>query len=404
MKVRVFKLRDIGYLILFLSIFKPVYAPSLLIYIYRVLQVVSFVYLGYKCISQKKISKELVGLVGLYYGLLFFATIIGRGNLHDLAWEVITSFGMVFWFQAVTGKNSKSCIKIALVAFEILIYINLISVILFPNGLYRTSDSIVSARYGWVLGHQSIFAMYAAPAVCVAALNWNRNLDLISAMRFVCITIACIMQILIFGSANNIVCIIVIAAGTWILSIRKTNSFPFAIVYIGVFILNILITVMQSYSFLEPIVVSFLHRTMTFTNRTSIWTRVISLILKKAWIGYGIQDANVVGYHLGTTHAHNQYLQCLYLGGIPLFVVFCLICFVSFRNLKRAADTFAGRVVISSVVALMIQMVFEVYFYNPMGKLLIVLSFYFVYLIDDANNRNSTFRLKKESGRVRIKW
>lgn len=378
MNIRIARLEKIWYFVMVLAIFKPGYLPNAaLLYLYYGLEAVSLLFLLSVTLKRKLANFKLLLLFGIYYFALAFSTLINMGNFLGLMEEVLTSLLVILWMHIVYQKNPKLCLELLLMVFEFLIYVNFVTILLYPNGLYRSSDAVIDARYGWFLGHQSLLSMYAAPAICISALFFQISIKRIQKIRAVLLIAACVIQILILGSANNIICISVIVILTILMHIFKIKKFPLRCAYIIIGAMTLIISVIQETSFMEPIVTKYLHRSMTFTGRTFVWERFIKLI-KEQWIfGYGIQNDDVMQQSLGATHAHNQYIQCFYIGGIVLLIIFLFICFRAFKNLQFNVNTFAGKIMISAVIGLLIQMIFETYFHHTMGKVLIVLSFYF---------------------------
>lgn len=378
MKIKVPSQNTTVYFLILIAIFRPAYIPyTWLNFIYRAAQAIGLLYLLLITFSHKLKNSKLILLFGAYYWVLLLSTFINSGNIEEVIKEILTTLLVVLWVHNASEKNPKSCVNQLMIVFSVLIFANLLTVIFFPTGLYKSADAVVSARYGWLLGHQSLFSMYAAPAICISALYWNNHRNLRSFLYLLLVVVACVIQITILGSANNLMCIAIIAVGIIGMCVLKMKKFDFKLVYVGVAILVLVISVFQATEFMKPFVTKYLHRDMTFTQRTFIWERALAQSQEHWLIGAGVQTGDTLAFQLEATHAHNQYLQCLYLGGIILLVIFLMILIKSFENLEDYAHTFAGKVMISAVTALMVQMIFEVYFHHTMGKVLIVLSFYF---------------------------
>ena len=377
---------DVSYFIMLLSIFKFGYLPNEWItYLYRFIQFLSLFYLILVTIKNRYIDYKLISALVLYYLILSFSTLINRGDGIELAEEILTTMLIVLWMHQMVRRDSKRCLEMLFAAFEIIIYANLLSVVLYPEGLYH-SDTL-SIRYGWLLGHQSLFAMYASPAICVASLFYANSKNRSSKIRAVLLVIICVVQTLIFGSATNIACLIIISLGTLGLTIVRMKRFPLTALYFSVTALMLVVVVFQNTGFMEGFVVTVLNRTPTFTQRTFIWARVIDLIEKKWFIGYGVQSREMLNRLIGIEHAHNQYLQCLFLGGIPLLVSFLLICVRAFKSARWYIYALPGRVMVSAIASLLVQMIFEVYFHHTAGKYLILLAYYFPQLGAGVSNR-----------------
>lgn len=398
MKIRIPPKWEILYCIMLFAICKPAYLPSnAVLLLYRGLQACTLGYLLLYTLRKKLVNYQLIFIFTLYYGFLFFSTILNSGSIGDWFQEVLTTYLVILWMHTASQKGAKPCLRMLMLVFEFLIYVNMVTVLLYPSGLYQSVDAVVSARYGWFLGHQSLFSMYAGPAICVAAMRLNNEDSILQKVRSLLLIVACVVQTFILGSANNLICLLVIALGTVIMSVFNMKEFPIKTAFIGVATLVLVICVFQATSFMEPFVVNYLHRSMTFTDRTFIWEKAIIYIKDNFFLGCGVQNDEMMRTILGVGHAHNQYLQCFLIGGVFLLGTFIAICYKAFNNIRPYAYTFAGRVMVSTVVALLIQMIFEVYFHHTMGKMLIVLSYYFAQLCYLPENDEKLLRRYKKA-------
>ena len=198
------------YFIILIAIFRPAYVPfSWLNWIYRGIQATSLLYLLITTSSRRLKNSKLILLSAAYYFVILLSTIINDGNIEEVINQVLTLLLVILWMHNMSEKRPHSCVNQLMVVFSILIFANLVSVILFPTGLYRSADAVVSVRYGWLLGHQSLFSMYSAPAICVSALFWDNHRTIKSAVYALSVIGACVVQTAILGSANNIISIII---------------------------------------------------------------------------------------------------------------------------------------------------------------------------------------------------
>lgn len=389
----------IGYFIMLFSIFKPAYLPNtVLLYAYYAAEALSLGYLLVSTIGEEHLNKKLIFVFLLYYFILGFSTIINEGSLIDLLEEVLTTFLVVLWMNKTVQRDSHTCIGMLMAMFEFLIYVNLITVLIYPNGLYRSIDAIISARYGWFLGHQTLFAMYAGPAVAIAALFAQMNVSLISRTRSALLIIACITQVIIMGSATNIACLLIIGVGTLAMTVARMKRFPYKLFLIALAVIVIMVVILQSTGFLEPFVTNYFHKTMTFTDRTYFWEKSWNIIKNNWLFGIGVHTDEGFKDLIGAIHAHDQYLQCLLEGGIPLLLVFLVIILQTFKKMRKFNHFLSGKVITSALVALLIQMIFEVYFRHTMGKTLIVLSYYLPYFYTAASTKlEGNYALRKNN-------
>lgn len=367
------------YFIFLLAIIKPSYLPvKWMLYTYRSVEAIGLIVLIFDHVkNRKKKNQRLLIVCTWFYLTLLFSTMISRGSIIDLLQNFLATTYVILWFDSVMNRKPKQGIEVLMLVFEVIMYANYISILLFPQGLYRTLDSVTDARYGWILGHQALLIMYAAPAICISQIYRKMTRKRWGVFRSMLLPVISVISVFTVSGATGMFSIVLIFGLTFILSLLSIKKFYFWPIYVGVACITILIVVLSITEFMEPIVTGILHRSMQFTGRRAIWDRALALISDQLVFGYGVQNELITRSHIIAVHAHDMYLHCLYQGGIFCLLSFCIMCFISFGRLVKFAGTFPGKVLIASVISLLIQMIFEVYFFHNIGCILFCLSYYF---------------------------
>jgi O-antigen ligase len=65
-----------------------------------------------------------------------------------------------------------------------------------------------------------------------------------------------------------------------------------------------------------------------------IWPRLLNWIAKSPIIGYGISDIDTMWARLGTSHAHQGWLEFFYMGGILLVILVIVLTLIAIHNFE----------------------------------------------------------------------
>lgn len=240
--------------------------------------------------------------------------------------------GIILYLLMSYFYNEESTIKSLDLSLKLLIIINLLTIFLFPNGLY--SNGVYDNN--WFFKYDNLHVMMFLPSFLLDLIVFeryrNKYNSLFSYINWIIIT----ASILICKSANTIVSfiIIIIFGFYWALrSNRKIKNEDFRIIknsntlfYIYM-VLFFGIVIFRMQDIFSWIIVNFLHKNLTFSNRTIIWDRIIDYIKLKPFWGYGIENTNVFVEKMGNqsfTHAHNTLLDIFYKGGLFSLTFFLL--------------------------------------------------------------------------------
>ncbi len=242
-------------------------------------------------------------------------------------------------------------IEAVLINFEWLIYASLISVILYyPDGMYIGGD-----KPQYFLGHENGIIFYAIPAMFAALVHMKKEGRY---LRGILLIAACLANILIVWCATAIVGIAV-AGFVVFIAIFFRKPISYYMILICMVVADIVIVFFQTYAkneFLAYVIQHLLEKSLTFTGRTKIWKRAMELIPTCLWTGMGR------GYHvdaLGLTyHAHNQYLELLLEGGIPLLVMqFIFLIYIGKKLGDMREKTFTGILVCGMTTLLLVEFI-----------------------------------------------
>ena len=275
-------------------------------------------------------------------------------------------------------KDFSILIKVLMRYFEVLIYLNFILIIIFPNGLFSTLNAAYGNTKEWLLGADNNFIFYLYPGLVVSLIyRWLFNYKNRTFFLATCI----LLTEIFCGSTTGLIGVILLLSLSGIPFLRKFLNPIFAYLLFSFLFFSIFI--IQSYNYLEPIMVDVFNKDMTFTSRTFIWSNSFAAI-NKNWLGYGVlynEQSTVLLGNIngqiweGATHAHCQYLQVAFQGGVINTIVFVIINMVNFLKIKKYDRKINIRVFLFSIIVLLVMFIVEV-FENSLCYLIIGLIFY----------------------------
>lgn len=262
---------------------------------------------------------------------------------------------------------------------------NFFSLILFPNGLYRVETvwnvwgTKTSAPY-WIFGFKNSQAFWYLLLEILALLKWYlRPTRVNKFFAYGCAIVAVAAQLLVRSSTATVACIVG-AIGIWIaisferknVPIKSINSY--LIVAIN-YIVNALL-VFGMATFLGPVVQTLFNKDLTFSNRTNAWIAAFSGFLKNPIHGTGIltsESAKEVLGSLSYMQAHNEWLQCLWQGGIILFVIVTVMFLAVAKRINKIANSKLKVVANLFLVSIFVEMAFEVWLGSQLTWIMVLM-------------------------------
>ena len=320
-------------------------------------------------LRRKYKPNKFIVLTSIYLLYLMIMTYINRTNAADI--HLIISYCKIFLFLGVFDyilkNNQANAVNIMFYILLLFVSLDFFSIILFPNGLYHTSltwnEWSTSQEAQWIYGNKNNRIYWYIMLLMTA---WERYvLNGKSKIWPTLISIGTIIAMMIVKSSTATTVAIVVGTGI-LISIYKKKEIRFSInsyLLVGICTVVTILVLAGSTGFLKIVVEGIFHKDMTFSNRSQVWQQVILLIAQKPFWGWGIVDDKAATGLLGSltyVNAHNQFLNCLWQGGIVLICILGGIILCTARNINAIASDRYKLVFESVLVGLMIDMMFEV--------------------------------------------
>ena len=319
--------------------FKPLYFDQvpILDMIWNIWRIFSAGIIFVIYLSKRKIETSLIVFL-LLKGWLLLATLYNGDHASLYTYTIRTASEVsVFLICLYMSEKLANLLKAMLPLGELLIYGNLITVLLFPNGLFKTD----LYWENWLLGYRNSFFPFFIAFVAVSVLYlWHVR----QSIRPILLIAATYATLIIVDSATSIFSLSVFFILLWItlrFGAKILNAAVLTLCNVAVFFLLVIFRILDVFSF---IIVEILDRNTTLTGRTLLWDDIYYVIGDRPLFGYGVMNAEQMTELLNRSwavHAHNLVLQFLLEGGVlalVLFVIFNalfiqqLYCYRTFKS------------------------------------------------------------------------
>lgn len=264
--------------------------------------------------------------VVFYYGILMISSIINNGELLLLLFEFgVSGLSFLIW-NSLDKKQVLKYISIPTLVFEILTYLNLLIVIMYPDGLYHVS----TVRNYYLFDHVNVAIRYLLPGSCLILLNSYIRKNKVTLRAIIYISTVILTLILtkpvtaIIGYALFLLLLVILPKK---MNFIKIFSPLKSFIYAGT--LSFLIIVVNIQEYFANFIINILHKDVTFTGRTDIWNEALFYLKNNFIFGLGRLQSEKRTMMLGASSAHNQFLNFMFEGGIVLlgYIFIAIYCF-----------------------------------------------------------------------------
>ena len=283
---------------------------------------------------------SLVILTAFYALVPAIVTFINGGKYISVIRNIIVLPAIVMWCDYIQHKGKFILVNSLSLLLESFIYINLLTILLVPDGLYQFEpiEGLVSDRV-WFLGYRTghnIYLIFGCICGYIRYLYSEKNsLDLI---RIIVLFGASVATVILIGTGTGFVVITAFVVLIPFCAINKKVRMTFSWAILFHVVLFFAITVFFA-SQLFVGYFSLFNKSATLTGRTELWAFTWLRIIQSPIFGHGyMNDSDLMWLRLlagGATTSHNALLDMLFRGGIVTFALFILILIDVGRCLKR---------------------------------------------------------------------
>ncbi len=309
------------------------------------LRVISSLIILVWMLAVKRKLSVIVLVIGLQQGYLLLRTVIAGGAVRNCMLSVVAILSVVMLYDVALEKR-KVFLSSQLFCFEVVIYINLVTEILFPDSMYvppLENTLHVSSRY-WFLGFYNSHIQYFLPALMIAFLYKEETGK---SIRKILLTAAIAVSVIKVWSAGSLVTLFGMAV-VYAVFKNKTKIFHYYSYWILPIIFFVFGILLKAQVLLESLIEGVLGKWHSFELRMSLWDKCLDFILARPVFGYGDEYPIELEMKTGmawASYTHNQLLEIVYKGGIINLVLFAVIVIIAGKNVYQYRDTIESKII-----------------------------------------------------------
>lgn len=324
------------YFILFFFLIKPDFFSYLggLSLIYNLCFIICFAIVVFYIIiyikQKRKISKLFI-LVMMVTVYPFIISIIQGVQINNaIMFPLMQTLGVAFLLEVGTHTKFEQCLSALALLLSIYIYINFLSIILFPNGLYDAD--FYSGNY-WFLGYKNVMIRFMLPGLSINFIDCIYR----KGKYTVSIYVLCMVSLVSLFIVDNKTGIIGLAIIILVAILFSKQQLPrFLNLRNGLILIGIISILLGTTSVLNKFspILNSMGETVSVMSRQAVWVRAIQIFIKNPLFGYGLRSGDqyrmLINLSTGWgyfSHPHNYILYSLIQGG-GIGMLFIILLFI----------------------------------------------------------------------------
>lgn len=365
MKIRISIQHIISLVILLISFDIPyisqVAPASLNILFYlRITAIISLVI--WSIVTQRKMVSSFYCLFILLICWILFVTYKNGFSINSFLKLVASPLLLCTYIE--TNRNSKSILyflESAKLILFILISIDILSMLVYPSGLYSTQAYSIN----WFLGYKTQrFPFYLFYIVSSSILNYYKKDKLsLSSVTYYAILLFGMLKSEATTSAAMLLFVIMMS---WFATVAKNSKyvnrifsfFSNSLIIVPVYaFLSYLVLILNTSSFVQSIIINVFHKSATLSTRTVLWKRILYLYKDRFLQGIGYIDVENFTKKFDSifyTNAHNLSLTLLLTGGITLVILYIVIHSWAIKDIMLQSDKTYANIYIAAIVSMLL--------------------------------------------------
>jgi Lipid A core - O-antigen ligase and related enzymes len=323
-------------------------------------------------------------LLTLFLFSICFSTIYNGREYKNVIISMIYIFIFCLFSELGVRHNAKLYLESMFKALSILVIVNFILLLIYPNGLYQTEYYHNEFHF---LATKNGFIAYILPTI-VAGQICKKLKSSVSSKYITLVELISIITIFITGSSTSIVGLLMFIL---LIILLKKHTLGTFINYKSLFITYIFfsfgITVFRIQNIFSFFIETILNKSLNFTGRTDIWDVAIGMIKNAFIIGNGA-DFNTGILQIGNTYyySHNMLLEILVIGGVVALSLFLIITYRVGKQLKLRQSSISY-ILVAGICSFFIMSITESY---------ILANGFYLFLILSVNIKNFEKYIQKE--------
>lgn len=360
---------NIGIFLMLIPVFQPKIFTQYTIttYLYIIFNVALLFYLLIKFYKNKiKVSKPCFIWI-IYRVWLLLSSIIFNNLSGILQWGYLSIMvvNLFLIFELCKKDRQRQLLDSIFKLSTVLLFINLITLLLYPRGIIKSSFYDVTANDYYFLGIKTQITTMIFPGLSAILILYKENKSKYKNSLILFIIIA-LFNIFYKNISTAIVGLVILIVLFIFKKITKIN-FNSEFCILAAVIFQVLIVFFNVQVLFSSFFTDVLHKDITFSARTYIWQNAKGLLINEnlfsLLFGSGVAEHNEVVYYSGDYwQPHNQLLVCLFNSGIfgTLYFLYFLNLLLKRRKGKQISTFYKNNIIVCFTE--MLLTVTEVYF------------------------------------------
>lgn len=234
----------------------------------------------------------------------------GGASGYHLFWRC--GFSLMLMLDMGLQREKESTLQGITAALALWIFINLLSLVLYPGGM--VTDDPLSPE--WVLGSRAIYYRIVFPALAFALIRYHVLGKKVRIQTVVLMT-ACILTVALQRGGTGLIGFALLMFLLFWCCRRALPRYITPLIFTGIALLVFIgIVYFRIHYAFEWLIAGVLGKSMTLSSRTDIWQIALTLAFKNPVTGVGLLPLTYMAPLLGGfNHTHNQLLEILLHGG-----------------------------------------------------------------------------------------
>lgn len=299
--------------------------------IVSLLRICAVLFSFFWAIKDKNFGGKFMWWVLGFFFILISITIVKHGALNMVLSYFINSVGITLLIYSALKQSPKMAIQVAADVFALYIYINLLTLIIAPDGLFNGSY-LIGRNYNQI-------GMTLVCGMITNVVAYNMGVKKLIPVLVLCVV--ALMSPIITGSMTSVVgCLLTIIY----LFIKKQHKKTILIAFLSFYILfQVFVVFMQSdvsnIQLVTYIVEELMGKELTFSQRARVWLIAFDMIGDSPIVGYGFRGPDWFEDYFIVKSAHNILFQMMLYGGVIIVAYLLFMIVSSIRHALKKIDT-----------------------------------------------------------------
>lgn len=323
----------------------------------------------------RKLDGFLV-VIFLYYGWICIVTIFNRIGLFSFFSQCGSIIALCLLVDmCYRSGEMKALLKVVIGLLTVYLAINAVTILIFEpqGGIVTDIESITMKTNNYFLGYDNQHVYYFLPYLALSLFydrTYQGKIKLITIIMHVIV----VWSVFVCWSADTVVAVAFFYAVLLVSKIGFVSALinSYTIIIANAFSFYLLVIVM-AYKRLSVLIETVLNKNLS-SARELIWNRYLVWVYRSPIFGNGYVNTARRYSMAKASHAHNMYLDVLFVAGIVGLILFAMMIFLA-TNLGRKIVLRGQMIFIIGIFAYMIAFQATARTYCPSFFLMLAISY-----------------------------